>query len=157
MIAFDGEKTAWGLCEGVPVCVATDKIRPCSAEETLAYLYLNKNKPSIDYSRAGAGEQENFIDARKVEETEKEQRRLDAEEARKREIEETAEVDPEDGAEEEEDAPTKRPKKRTRKRSKSRRKRKESDSEEDWPSDSEFDDVADSMVLKDLDGFDAKM
>ena len=43
LIGFDGEKTAWGLCEGVPVCVAIDKIRPCSAEESLAYLYLNKN------------------------------------------------------------------------------------------------------------------
>ena len=43
LIGFDGEKTAWGLCEGVPVCVATDKIRPCSAEESLAYLYLNRN------------------------------------------------------------------------------------------------------------------
>ena len=74
LIGFDGEKTACGLCEGVPVCVATDQIRPCSAEETLAYVYLNKSKPSIDYTRAGAGDQENFIDARKVEEPDKEQR-----------------------------------------------------------------------------------
>ena len=74
MIGFDGEKTAWGLCEGVLVCVATDKIRPCSAEETLAYLYLNKNKASIDYTRAGAGEQANCIDARSIEKADKEQR-----------------------------------------------------------------------------------
>ena len=47
LIGFDGEKSAWGLCEGVPVCVATDKIRPCSPEETLAYLYMNKNRPQI--------------------------------------------------------------------------------------------------------------
>ena len=43
IIGFDGDKVAWGLCEGVPVCVATDKIRPCTAPEILAYLYLNKN------------------------------------------------------------------------------------------------------------------
>ena len=55
LIGFEGEKTAWGVCEGVPVCVATDKIRPCSAEETLAYLNMNKNRPSISYNRAGAG------------------------------------------------------------------------------------------------------
>ena len=77
----DGEKTAWGLCEGVPVCVATDKIRPCSAEESLAYLYLNQNNPRIDYTKASAGDQENIVDARAVQGDEMNQRNMDAEDA----------------------------------------------------------------------------
>eukprot|EP00973_Karenia_brevis_P066411 9229958-Karenia_brevis.AAC.1 len=31
---FDGEKIAWGLCEGGPVAIATDKIRPSTPNET---------------------------------------------------------------------------------------------------------------------------
>ena len=41
IIGFDAENVVWGLCNGVPVCVATDKIRPCSPEKALAFLYLN--------------------------------------------------------------------------------------------------------------------
>ena len=107
-IGFEGEKTAWGVCEGVLVCVATDKIRPCSAEETLAYLYVNKNKPSISYTRARSGEQENFIDARSVKKAEKEQRQLDADDARKREMKEMADVESDSEKEEPiEEAPKK--------------------------------------------------
>eukprot|EP00973_Karenia_brevis_P064617 8978257-Karenia_brevis.AAC.1 len=35
IIGFDGEKVARGMCEGVPVAAATDKIRPCSPSEAL--------------------------------------------------------------------------------------------------------------------------
>ena len=42
IIGFDGQKVAWVLCEGVPFAVATDKIRPATAAETLAYLHLAK-------------------------------------------------------------------------------------------------------------------
>ena len=57
IIGFDGDplgaRTVWVLCDGVPVCVALDKIRPCTPEKALAYLYLNRCdtshlKPSYD-------------------------------------------------------------------------------------------------------------
>ena len=34
IIGFDGENVIWGLCNGVPVCVATDKVRPCTPAKT---------------------------------------------------------------------------------------------------------------------------
>ena len=39
IIGFDGPEVVWGLCEGAPVCVAIDKIRPSTPAETMAYLY----------------------------------------------------------------------------------------------------------------------
>ena len=35
IIGFDGENVVWGLCNVVPVFVATDKIRPCTPEKAL--------------------------------------------------------------------------------------------------------------------------
>jgi len=50
----------WGLCDGVPVCVATDKIRPCTPEKALSYLYLNK--PGLEqYIPAKSNEQPKYI------------------------------------------------------------------------------------------------
>jgi len=63
LIGFDGEKVTWGLCEGLPVCIATDKIRPCTPSETLAYLYLHKHHPRVDYTPPRDGDQQNYIDA----------------------------------------------------------------------------------------------
>eukprot|EP00973_Karenia_brevis_P052785 7336560-Karenia_brevis.AAC.1 len=60
IIGFNGEEVAWGLCEGVLVAIATDKIRPCIPNETLAYLYLNKNKPNVDVEAMRLDEQEQF-------------------------------------------------------------------------------------------------
>ena len=40
IVGFEGEKVCWLLCEGVPVCVAVDRIRPANASEALAYQYL---------------------------------------------------------------------------------------------------------------------
>eukprot|EP00973_Karenia_brevis_P080389 11153305-Karenia_brevis.AAC.1 len=58
IIGCDSEKVAWGLCEGVPVAIATDKIRPCTPSETLAYLCLNKNRPHFDVEAMRLDEQE---------------------------------------------------------------------------------------------------
>ena len=58
VIGFDGENVIWGLCEGVPVCLATDKVRPCTPAETLACLYLHKHNPTVDYTAAQDGQQE---------------------------------------------------------------------------------------------------
>ena len=31
---------AWVVCDGLPVCIATDKLRPCTLAELLAYQYM---------------------------------------------------------------------------------------------------------------------
>ena len=41
IIYFQGEKVGWLLTEGVPVCAALDKIRPCTPAESMAYLYMH--------------------------------------------------------------------------------------------------------------------
>ena len=41
IVGFEG-KHAWVITEGVPVCVATDRLRPCTAAEALAYEVLVK-------------------------------------------------------------------------------------------------------------------
>ena len=33
----DEPSTAWVICDGSPVCIATDRLRPCTAAELLAY------------------------------------------------------------------------------------------------------------------------
>ena len=60
IIGFDGENVVWGLCNGVPVCVATDKIRRCTPEKALAYLYLSQQNLS-DYVPARSDEQQRFV------------------------------------------------------------------------------------------------
>ena len=35
--------TAWVICDGLPVCVATDKMRPCTVAELLAYQFMQGN------------------------------------------------------------------------------------------------------------------
>ena len=64
IIGFDGEKVCWCLCEGVPFCVATDKIRPATSAQALAYLYLNKDKHGPVYTPGPSDEQQSFVDAR---------------------------------------------------------------------------------------------
>eukprot|EP00959_Pyramimonas_sp_CCMP1952_P197155 4123019-Pyramimonas_sp.AAC.3 len=51
IVGFDG-KNAWVITEGVPVCVATDRLRPCTAAEALAYA-------------PPEGEQQSFVDERR--------------------------------------------------------------------------------------------
>ena len=60
MIGFEGDRVVWGLCNGVPVCVATDKIRPCTPEKTLAYLYLN-DQSMQNYTPARTDQQQKYV------------------------------------------------------------------------------------------------
>jgi len=53
--------TAWVICDGLSVCVATDKLRPCTAAELLAYHYM-QNRPSEPISETH--QQQAFIDER---------------------------------------------------------------------------------------------
>ena len=56
--------TAWVICDGLSVCVATDKIRPCTSAELLAFQYMQvPNKiPSNPISETIG--QQAFIDER---------------------------------------------------------------------------------------------
>ena len=62
-IGPDTPQTCWLINDGIPICVATDKLRPCTAPELLAYQYMQGRyiKPSaISEGQA----QQSFIDAR---------------------------------------------------------------------------------------------
>ncbi len=41
----DTPQTCWVVCDDLPVCVASDKLRPCTASELLAYQYLHSTNP----------------------------------------------------------------------------------------------------------------
>ena len=62
VIGFDGPKTCWVLNESKPFCVSTDKIRPATPAETLAYLYLNKQDTT--HVIGPDDDQQNFVDYR---------------------------------------------------------------------------------------------
>ena len=51
----------WAICEGVPFCLATDKIRPANDAQCLAYQYLHGGE-----DRLPPEEQQSFIDNRTV-------------------------------------------------------------------------------------------
>ena len=55
--------TAWVICDGLPVCVATDKIRPCTSAELLAYQYMQGQRPP-DNPVVSTTVQQSFIDER---------------------------------------------------------------------------------------------
>jgi hypothetical protein len=56
--------SCWVICDGVPVCVALDKIRPCTAPELLAYQYMASQNPrSVEIDLDGA-RQQSFLDER---------------------------------------------------------------------------------------------
>ena len=48
------------MCDGLPVCVATDKLRPCTAAELLARQYKQDQKTV----HVDSPEQQSFIDDR---------------------------------------------------------------------------------------------
>ncbi len=52
---------AWVVCDGLPILVAADKLRPCTAAELLDYQYMNDQvrQPVVD-----TDEQQSFIDER---------------------------------------------------------------------------------------------
>ena len=65
IIGFEDSKAVWITCEGVPVLVALDRLRPCTAAEALAYQYLSKDRveeAGVEPLRAGG--QQGFVDAR---------------------------------------------------------------------------------------------
>ena len=53
IIGFDKGETCWVVNGGVPFCVATDQLRPCTAAEALAYAYMQKQ-----YGKAPANQQQ---------------------------------------------------------------------------------------------------
>ena len=51
IVGFDGNKTAWCIVDGAPVCVSTERMRPCTPAEALAYQYLQREyKQPMDHS-----------------------------------------------------------------------------------------------------------
>ena len=62
IVGFDG-KNVWVITEGVPVCVATDRLRPCTAAEALAYEYLTKHHDGgMTRYAPPEGQQQSFVD-----------------------------------------------------------------------------------------------
>ena len=62
IIGFEGKKVCWAICEGVPFCLALDRIRPANDSELLAYRYLHHAEDQMP-----AGQQQSFVDYRKAE------------------------------------------------------------------------------------------
>ena len=53
------------ITEGVPVCVATDRLRPCTAAEALAYEYLSRHHDGgVGRYAPEPGQQQSFVDER---------------------------------------------------------------------------------------------
>ena len=44
LIGFDGNKTAWLICAGTPVCAAVDRLRPATSAEALAMQFAQNAK-----------------------------------------------------------------------------------------------------------------
>ena len=56
-------QTCWVICDGIPICVATEKLRPSTAPELLAYQYMqgkDYRPPAVSETQA----QQSFIDER---------------------------------------------------------------------------------------------
>ena len=51
------------ICDGLPVCIATDRLRPCTAAELLAYHYMNDQRRT---PIAQTHEQQSYIDERVI-------------------------------------------------------------------------------------------
>ena len=59
----DTPRNAWVICDGLPVLVATHKLRPCTAAELLAFQYMNAQRPQVAPVNE-TRQQQRFIDAR---------------------------------------------------------------------------------------------
>ena len=68
IIGTEDDKTLWVLCEGLPVCVAKDRLRPVTGPEALAYMYLSKDHRQLtdgnDAAEMAPNQQQAFLDAR---------------------------------------------------------------------------------------------
>ena len=59
IIGFDGPKISWALCDGVPFCLAPDRLRPANDAKLLAYQMIHHQElmprgtqqSYIDYTR----------------------------------------------------------------------------------------------------------
>ena len=60
LIGFDGNKTAWLICAGTPVCAAVDRLRPATSAEALAMQFAQNAK----YEPGRPEDQQAFVDAR---------------------------------------------------------------------------------------------
>eukprot|EP00973_Karenia_brevis_P025315 3492374-Karenia_brevis.AAC.1 len=61
----EAQHTCWVICDGIPVCVSTDKIRPCTASELSAYHYMAMQNPDAPpVMRSDSDNQQSFLDAR---------------------------------------------------------------------------------------------
>jgi hypothetical protein len=57
IIGFEGQKVCWVICEDVPYCVATDRMRPANESEALAYQYPHdQENPML------RGQRQSFVD-----------------------------------------------------------------------------------------------
>ena len=53
---------AWLICDGIPILVAVNKLRPCTASELLAYTYMAKQNPDV----VSHAHQQRFVDERAI-------------------------------------------------------------------------------------------
>ena len=60
LIGFDGNKTAWLICAGTPVCAAVDRLRPATSAEALAMQFAQ----NVKYEPGHPEDQQAFVDAR---------------------------------------------------------------------------------------------
>ena len=60
LIGFDGNKTAWLICAGTPVCAAVDRLRPATSSEALAMQFAQ----NVKYEPGHPEDQQAFVDAR---------------------------------------------------------------------------------------------
>ena len=60
LIGFDGNKTAWLICAGTPVCAAVDRLRPATSAEALAMQFAQ----NVKYEPGHPEDQQASVDAR---------------------------------------------------------------------------------------------
>jgi hypothetical protein len=60
IIGFEGSKAVWLAHGGVPICAATDRIRPATAAEAVSRKFLL----NTDHIIPGDGDQQRFVDLR---------------------------------------------------------------------------------------------
>ena len=60
LVGFDGNKTAWLICAGVPVCAAVDRLRPATSAEALAMQFAQNGRNEPGHPE----DQQAFVDAR---------------------------------------------------------------------------------------------
>ena len=60
LIGFDGNKTAWLICVGTPVCAAVDRLRPATSAAALAMQFAQ----NVKYEPGHLEDQPALVDAR---------------------------------------------------------------------------------------------